>query len=251
MSCKNQSGAGLKELKKGMKNLFKKKPKKPTPTQFAKAVRELDHQKVLELIKKGADVNAKFRGKAPLEIVLEAGIAMHNKSEAEETIRALIHNKSVITKAIYKKYKDKEEGIEYVIENGTHLDAMSFGDGDDQADWDDEWESMAYDENDEDELEVMKFLTGAYEKAARKLKKKKLKAIKKGIAAKKGMEIGIADIIGKMALGAGKKRKRKPKKGGGKKFKKTAKQMREAAKKGGKKSKNCKCKNCKCKNCKC
>ena len=137
MSCKNQSGAGL------LDKFFKRKP---TPTKFAKAVRELDHQKVLELIKKGADVNAKFRGKAPLEIVLDAGIGMHNKTEAEETILALIHNKSVINKAIYEQYKDKEEAIEYLLENGTHLDAMDFGDG--QTNWDDEWESMAYDEND-------------------------------------------------------------------------------------------------------
>ena len=237
MSCQNQSGAGL------LDKFFKKKP---TPTKFAKAVRSLDYKKVLELIKKGADVNAKYRGKKPLEIVLDAGIAMHNKTEAEETIIALIHNGSVITRAIYQQYKEKEESIEYLLENGTHLDAMDF----DETDWDDEWESMAYDENDTDELEVMKVLTGAYEKALKKYQKKQKKAIRKGIEGKKGMEIGIADIIGKMAIGAGKKRKRKPKKGGGKKFKKTAKQMREVAKKG-KKSKNCKCKNCKCKNCKC
>jgi len=248
MSCKNQSGAGIKELKKSMKNLFKKKP---TPTKFAKAVRELDYKKVIELIKKGADVNAKFRGKAPLEIVLDAGIAMHNKRDAEKTIEALMHNGSVISKGIYKQYKDKEEQIEYVIENGTHLEAMDFGDGDDQDNWDDEWELMAYDENDEDELEVMKLLTGAYEKALAKYKKEQKKALKKGIRAQKGMEVGLADIIGKMAFGAGKKRKRKPKKGGGKKFKKTAKQMREAAKKRKKCKKSCKCKNCKCKKCKC
>jgi len=243
MSCKNQSGAGLKELKKGIKKLFKGKP---TPTKFAKAVRELDHKKILELIKEGADVNAKFRGKSPLEIVLNVGIAMHNRDKAINTIITLIHNGCVIDKSVYKQYKDKEEQIEYLLENGTHLDAMDFGDNNDQTNWDDEWESMAYDENDEDELEVMKVLTGAYEKALKKYKIAAKKAIKKGIKGKKGMELGIADIIGNMAIGAGKKRK--PKKGGGKKNKKTAKQMREAAKKC---KKSCKCKKCKCKKCKC
>ena len=239
MSCKNQSGAGI------LDKFFKKKP---TPTKFAKAVRDLDHKKVLELIKKGADVNAKLRGKLPLDIVLEAGIAMHNKTEAEQTIKALIHNGSVITKAIYNKYKEKEEEIEYLLKNGTHLDAIDFGNDANQINWDDDWEAMAYDENDEDELEVMKLLTTAYEKAVKKYQKKQKKSIKQGIRSIKGMEIGIADIIGKMAIGAGKKRKRKPKKGGGKKFKKTAKQMREAAKKCKcKKCKKCKCKKCKCK----
>jgi len=223
MSCKNQSGAGLKELKKGMKKLFKKKPKIPTPTKFAYAVRNLDHKKVAELIKKGADVNAKYRGRKPLQYLGDVSVDTYGLNWTR-VMELLINAGSVINQVTYDEYVEMAEFRRDHIENSVFIDA---------AEDDDE---EIHDEYDIDSLEAYEVLIELYKKEQQKRKK----AIKKGIKAKKGFEVGIGDIIGKMVAGAAQKKKKRVKKNKAKK-----------AKKAKKCKKSCKCKNCKCKNCKC
>ena len=161
MSCKNQSGAGLKELKKGMKKLFKKKP--PTPTKFANAVRNLDHKKVKELIKKGADVNAKYRGRKPLQLLGDVSVDTFGLNWTR-VMEILINAGSVINQVTYEEYVDMAESRKEHIENTVFIDAAG----------DDDYEET-HDEYDIDSLEAYEVLIEVYKKE----QKKRKKAIKK------------------------------------------------------------------------
>ena len=158
--------------------------------KFAKALRNLNPKLIKELIKESVDPNTKFKGKSPLEIVYETCIGSHNSHQVEQVINILINNGTIITAQIYKKYKNRAENLEELIETGTFIDA---------ADEDDEQEYI-YDENHVDELEAIKVLVNAYDVAYKREMVKRKKAIKKAIRAKKGFEVGIGDIIGKMAI---------------------------------------------------
>lgn len=175
-----------------MCKLFKRKP---NLKQFAKALQNSNPKLIKEFIKKGIDPNTKFKGKLPLEIVFESTIGSHNSYHVEKIINILINNGTIITLPIYKKYKNRVENLEELIETGIFIDA---------AHEDDDSEYI-YDENNIDELEAIKVLVDAYDVAYERemVQKKKeiIKAIKKGIRAKKGFEVGIADIIVKMTIG--------------------------------------------------
>ncbi len=182
-------------LEKKEKKIRKKKKKK-----FAKALRNLNPELIKELIKEGVDPNTKFKGKLPLEILFETcsiiSIGSHNSYRVEEVIETLINNGTIITLPIYKLYKKRIENLEELIETGIFIDA---------ANEDDDNSEYIYDENHIDELEANKVLINAYDIAYKRemIQKKKeiIKAIKKGIRAKKGFEVGIADIIVKMTIG--------------------------------------------------
>jgi|TARA_B100001971_G_scaffold60976_1_gene55973 hypothetical protein len=162
--------------------------------KFAKALRNLKPALIRELIEEGVDPNTKFKGKTPLEIIFESSIGSHNSYQTEQIIEILINNGTIITLPIYKKYKNRLENLEEMIETGIFIDA---------ANEDDDSEYI-YNENHIDELEAIKVLVDSYDVAyniemAQK-KKEIIKAIKKGIRAKKGFEVGIANIIVKMVI---------------------------------------------------
>jgi hypothetical protein len=175
--------------------MYKLFQKKTNQKQFAKALRNLNPRLIKELIKEGVDPNTKFKGKSPLEIVYETCIGAHNGYQVEQVIDILINNGTIITAQIYKKYKNRVENLEELIETGIFIDG---------ADDDDDPEYF-YDENHIDELEAIKVLVNAYDIAYEReivQKKKEIKkAIKKGIRAKKGFEVGIANIIVKIVIG--------------------------------------------------
>ena len=84
------------------------------------------------------------------------------------------------------------ENLEELIETGIFIDAFAHEDDDDSE--------YIYDENDIDELEANKVLVNAYDIAYKREMVQKKKEIIKGIRAKKGFEVGIADIIVKMTI---------------------------------------------------
>lgn len=215
MSCNNKNGGGL------MDKLFKKKP---TATKFAKAVRELDHKKVLQLIKKGADVNAEYRGKKPLQLLADIEVDTYGLNFTR-VMELLINNGSVINEVTYNKYKDMAESLKEFIKNSVYIDAA-----------DEDTEEEIHNDHDVDSLEAYEILIEVYKKELIRKNKAMKKAIKKSIKGKKGFELGIGDIIGKMVAGAAQKKKKRVKKNkgkkvkkGGKKNKKTAKQLRQKA----------------------
>jgi hypothetical protein len=164
--------------------------------KFAKALRNLKPALIRELIEEGVDPNTKFKGKTPLEIIFESSIGSHNSYQSEQIIEILINNGTIITLPIYKKYKNRLENLEEIIETGILIN--------DAANEEDDSEFF-YNENHIDELEAIKVLVDSYDVAYKiemtQKKKEIKKAIKKSIRAKKGFEVGIADIIVKMTIG--------------------------------------------------
>ena len=188
MSCKNQSGAGL------MKKLFKRKPKKPTATQLAKAIKKLDYKKVNELIKKGADVNAKYLGRKPLQLLGDTDVDKFGLNFTK-VMESLINNGSVINDYTIDEWKDMAKYRKDLIKNTV------FSSRSRNLIYDDE---DIHDQQDIDSLEAYEVLIEFYKKEQQKRKK----AVKKGIKGKKGFELGIGDIIGEMVAGAAQKKKK-------------------------------------------
>jgi len=173
-----------------MSYLIYEKNKNKKTKKFAKALRNLKPALIRELIEEGVDPNTKFKGKTPLEIIFETGIGSHNSYQAEQIIEILINNGTIITLPIYKKYKNRLENLEEIIETGIFIDAA----------YEDDDSEYIYNENHIDELEAIKVLVYSYEREMLQKQKEIIKAIKKGIRAKNGFEVGIADIIVKMLI---------------------------------------------------
>ena len=97
--------------------MYKLFQKKTNQKQFAKSLRNLNPKLIEEFIQKGIDLNTKFKGKLPLEIVFESTIGSHNSYHVEKIINILINNGTIITLPIYKKYKNRVENLEELIED--------------------------------------------------------------------------------------------------------------------------------------